>query len=96
MRWTWDPTKDRINRRRHGLSFSTAERVFNDPLAATRMDPDPDESRWVTVGVVGPVTILVVHTWPEPDAEGEEPIGRILSARKATSHERKAYEEGSF
>jgi hypothetical protein len=25
-----------------------------------------------------------------------EPIGRIISARKATAHERKAYEEGNF
>jgi uncharacterized DUF497 family protein len=60
------------------------------------MDPDPDEARWVTVGVVGPVTILAVHTWPEAGTEGGEPIGRIISARKATSRERKAYEEGSF
>jgi hypothetical protein len=41
------------------------------------------------------VIILLVHTWPESDSSGEE-VGRIISARKATVHERKAYEEGQF
>jgi uncharacterized DUF497 family protein len=40
------------------------------------------------------VLLLVVHTWP--DIMDEEPIGRIVSARKATAHERKGYEEGRF
>jgi len=38
--------------------------------------------------------LLVIHTWPEESEEGE-PVGRI-SARKATAHERKVYEEGNF
>lgn len=96
MRWTWDPRKDRTNKRDHGLSFATAERVFDDPFAASRMDPDPDEQRWVTIGIVNGVTILVVHTWPEFGAKAGEEVGRIISARKATPHERRAYEEGTF
>lgn len=40
--------------------------------------------------------LLVIHTWPEAESEAGEPVGRIVSARKATAHERKAYEEGSF
>jgi uncharacterized DUF497 family protein len=39
--------------------------------------------------------LLVVHTWPE-ETEEDEPVGRIISARKATGHERKAYEEGNL
>jgi uncharacterized DUF497 family protein len=96
MRWTWDPKKDRANKRDHGLSFETAQLVFDDPLAVSRLDDDPDESRWQTVGRVGGVTILVVHTWPEFSRHGTGTIGRIISARKATAHERKAYEEGEF
>jgi uncharacterized DUF497 family protein len=42
------------------------------------------------------VLLFVIHTWPEAKFEGDEPVGRIISARKATAHERKAYEEGSF
>jgi uncharacterized DUF497 family protein len=67
---------------------------FDDPLHASRPDLHPDGDRWHTVGLVGPVLLLVVHTWP--DVEGGEPVGRIISARKATAHERKAYEKGSF
>jgi uncharacterized protein len=42
------------------------------------------------------VLLLVIHTWPEVENKGSEPVGRIISARKATARERKAYEEGSF
>jgi hypothetical protein len=40
--------------------------------------------------------LLVIHTWPEAESERSAPVGRIISARKATAHERKAYEEGNF
>lgn len=97
MRWTWDPEKDRANKRKHGLSFETAQLVFGDPLALSRPDRPAGEERWQTVGVIGRhLTVLVVHTWPEPDRRSSEETGRIISARKATAHERKAYEEGQF
>lgn len=92
MPWTWSLAKDRDNKRKHGLSFDTAQLVFDDPYALSRPDPFPHEARWQTVGVIGKTTIFVVHTWP--DARNE--VGRIISARKATAHERKAYEEGDF
>ena len=90
MRWTWSVAKNSDNKRKHGLSFETAQLVFDDPLALSRPDPFPDEDRWQTVGRISEVTILVVHTWPEADDE----TGRIISARKATAHERNDYEEG--
>jgi uncharacterized protein len=96
LRWTWDPKKAANNRRKHGLSFETATRVFDDPFHASIPDPHPDGDRWHTIGLVGPVLLLVVHTWPEAVAEDDEPVGRIISARKATARERKAYEEGRF
>lgn len=95
MRWTWDPKKSRTNKRDHGLSFETAVLTFDDPLAISKLDPASEEERWLTVGRVDGVTLLVVHTWPEEDASGEV-VGRIISARKATRYERKAYEEGDF
>ncbi len=95
MRWTWDGEKNRRNRRVHGLSFETAQLVFDDPLAVSRPDHSASEERWQTVGMIGEGIVFVVHTWPGPDSSGEE-IGRIISARKATAHERKGYEEGRF
>lgn len=95
MRWTWDEEKNRRNRRVHGLSFETAELVFDDPLAASRPDHSAGEERWQTIGMINGVIVLLVHTWPESDSSGEE-VGRIISARKATVYERKAYEEDRF
>ncbi|MGO8914481.1 MAG: BrnT family toxin [Stellaceae bacterium] len=97
MSWAWDPDKNERNKREHhGLSFETAQLVFDDPLALSRLDQHPDEERWQTIGVIGHVTVLVVHTTPTPKSDTGEEVGRIISARKATSHERKAYEEGEF
>ncbi len=94
MDWTWDPDKASANRFKHRVSFDTAALVFDDPLHVSKPDLHPDDDRWQTIGLVGPVMLLVVHTLPASD-EGE-PAGRIISARKATVHERRAYEEGIF
>jgi uncharacterized DUF497 family protein len=48
------------------------------------------EERWLAIGAIGSVTILVAaHSYRE--GNGEETI-RIISARRATPHERKRYE----
>ena len=98
MQWTWDDEKNRTNKRIHGLSFESAQYVFADPLAMSRLDPYPNEERWQTIGLIGSMIIFVVHTYPEFDSETalSQEIGRIISARQATSHERKSYEEESF
>ena len=90
--WTWDGRKSRSNLAKHGLDFDLAQQVFDDPLAVTRFELNYDgEDRWQTLGMIGPVIVLVVHTAPEDDRPG-----RIISARKATRRERKAYEESDF
>jgi len=81
---------------KHGLSFETAQLVFDDPLAVSRPDVYPGEERWQTVGAIDRVIVIVVHTWPLYDPESDEEVGRIISARKATKNERRAYEEGTF
>ena len=96
MRWTWDPDKAAMNRCKHGLSFETAVLVFDDPLHASKPDSHPDGDRWHTIGLVGSVLLLVIHAWPEAPSGAAEPVGRIISARKATARERMVYEEGKF
>jgi uncharacterized DUF497 family protein len=93
MVWTWDLKRNRSNRAKHRLSFEMAQRVFDDPLALSKLDEASDEERWITVGMVEGVVILLVHTWQE--TESGEPGGRIISARKATKREIKAYQKGS-
>jgi uncharacterized DUF497 family protein len=96
VRWVWTIEKNASNRQKHKLSFATAVLVFDDPLAMSRRDVYPHEERWQTVGLIGQVIVLVVHTLPEVDSRTGEEIGRIISARKATPQERRRYEEGDF
>lgn len=96
MHWTWNAEKNVANKRKHGISFETCVLVFDDPLAASRRDHYPREERWQTIGLIGGVAVLVVHTVPEIDEATGKETGRIISARKATAHERRVYEENDF
>lgn len=92
MRFVWDEIKNSTNRRKHQVSFETAQLVFDDPLQVSKQDRIEDsEQRWQTIGLVhGVVLLLVAHTHTE--ADGEEAI-RIISARKANKAERRIYAE---
>jgi hypothetical protein len=91
VEFTWDARKDRLNRRKHGVSFDTASHVFDDPYHVTTQDREVNgEPRYQTIGMVGPHNVLLVaHT----DEEETDAI-RIISARKATRTERRIYAEG--
>ena len=89
MRFTWDPNKAVSNLRDHGVSFEEASTVFGDPLAVTIPDPDHSigQERLLTMGQSTVVQLLVVSHTEEGDTI------HIISARRATTHERKDYEE---
>ncbi len=90
MEFEWDPDKSDINLSKHGVSFSEASTVFGDPLSLTNYDPDhsDDEHRYITMGESSNGQLLIVsHT------DRDDRI-RIISARRATRRERKAYENG--
>jgi uncharacterized protein len=88
VEFAWEERKNRINKRKHGVSFETASAVFDDPYHLTRQDRAVDgEPRWQTIGIVhGIHVLLVAHTVDE-----DEDRIRILSARKATRRERSLY-----
>jgi uncharacterized DUF497 family protein len=92
MRFAWDEKKSRLNLAKHKVSFDTALLVFQDPHSISRFDRVKDgEERWQTLGVAAGVAVLLV-AHADYIESGEEVI-RIISARKATPHERKSYEE---
>ena len=64
VEFPWDERKNRVNRRKHGISFETAIPVFDDPFHVSRQDREPEgEARWQTIGMVRGVQILMVaHT----------------------------------
>jgi len=88
MKFTWDPAKAAQNLIDHGVSFDEATTVFGDSLAATIPDPDHSigEERLLTMGQSSDGKLLIVSHIEEGDTI------RIISARRATSHERKDYE----
>jgi len=92
MRFNWDEDKNRRNRIKHGIRFETAAQVFADPFAIARFDAKKDdEQRWQIIGVSAGISVLLV-AYTMREEEGDEII-RIISARKATPLERKAYAE---
>ena len=89
MRFAWDKNKNQANKRKHGLSFELAARVFLDPGRIERYDDRTPlhEDRWITIGMAGPAVIVVAYTVREEDGE----VIRLISARKANAQEREAY-----
>ncbi len=74
MRFAWDPEKNRINVRRHGLAFQDAARIFEGPTLEKVDDRfDYGESRIYAVGLVNGVEITVIYT----DREGRRPTPYI-------------------
>jgi uncharacterized DUF497 family protein len=84
----WDADKAAANLEKHGIDFADAATALEDELALTIEDTDPDEDRFVTVGMdaLGRV-VTVVYTWRD-----DEP--RLITARDATKLERRMYERG--
>jgi len=89
MQFEWDPRKDLANQRKYAVGFREATTVFGDPFATTfpGAEHSADEQRFLTIGTSAMGQLLVVA-----HAERNETI-RIISARPATSHERRFYEE---
>lgn len=89
----WDEDKARRNRVAHKISFDEARTIFNDLFLVTFPDEyhSHQDERFISIGTsLKNRIILVVHT------EGEENgviVIRVISARKATTSERRVYEE---
>lgn len=90
MTFEWDSAKAKSNLAKHGVDFREAATVFGDGLSLTVPDPDHSagEQRYVTMGMSHLQRILVIaHT------EDHDRL-RIISARRATRGEKRAYEQG--
>jgi uncharacterized protein len=88
MKLEWDEAKNKANIRKHGFDFADAGKMFVGPLLAC-LDTREDygEDRWIGIGRIAGRTAVIVFTLREPD------VVRVVSLRKATSRERKEYEE---
>jgi len=84
----WDPKKAASNLKDHGVSFEEATTVFGDLLAMNMPDPDHSEGeqRFLVPGMSEQSRLVVMSYAERP------PRTRIISARLATSRERRNYE----
>ena len=89
LRFEWASQKAGANLQKHGVSFEEAKSVFYDENAKLISDPDhsEDEDRFVLLGISHSLRIILVcHCY-----RSEGNVIRIISARKATPKESKAY-----
>ena len=92
MKFEWDPMKNEVNIKKHGIDFSEAETVFEDERAVTIYDEEHSngEDRFTIIGISRKLRELAVcHCF-----RNEDEITRIISARRATKNESKLYERG--
>lgn len=92
MRFEWDERKDCSNRAKHRVGFETAMLAFEDPFHLSRVERiEGGEERWQTIGFASDqMLLMVVHTTRDLD---DEEVIRIISARRATTKERRRYED---
>lgn len=85
IKFEWDENKNRINQKKHGISFTEAQTVFYDDEALIIDDPEhsEEEERFIILGLSSKANLLVVcHCY-----RASETVIRIISARKATKKE---------
>lgn len=87
MDFEWDDAKEQANRRKHGIDFRTAAKVFLDPymIELDNLD-DRGELRFSAIGMVERRMLFVAYTMRGDSI-------RIISARGAEPHEKRKYHE---
>lgn len=90
LTFEWDPAKDALNQRKHGVPFQEALTVFYDEEALLLHDRahSHEEERFPLLGMSGRLRLLVVC-----HCERHGRRIRIISARSATRKERGQYHQ---
>ena len=89
LRFEWDDHKNKVNSKKHKVSFEDAQTVFFDENAIQFYDPEhsENEDRFLLLGTSYKLgTLVVCHCFRQ-----KETIIRIISARKADKEEAQFY-----
>ena len=89
LRFEWDPRKAALNVRTHDVTFEEARTAFFDERARLIDDPDhsEEEERFILLGLSSTLRLLLVCHCYRSDGD----VIRIISARRATAGEARAY-----
>ena len=86
LQFEWDEEKAAANLAKHGVSFLTAAELFSNEMIEKVDDrEDYGELRFIALGRVDLEVYRIVYTWRD------ENLVRIVSAQKASRHERELY-----
>jgi uncharacterized protein len=80
----WDENKNKSNQQKHKIAFEDATDVFNDKDRLEYASGKDGETRFLTIGKAFQAIITVIYTT-------RDLLKRIISARRATTDERRAY-----
>ena len=87
-RFEWDETKNRLNKKDHGVTFDEILEVFDDPafLEGYDWEHSKKEERYYGIGCLSNILyIIVFYTLRERI--------RIISARRADKDEKERYDD---
>lgn len=89
MEFEWDEAKRKVNPQKHGLDFQDAPTLFDGPmLVGLDTRKEYGESRWIGIGILESICAVVAFT-----ERSAGKVIRIISLRKALTHECKAFEK---
>ena len=87
MEFEWDEAKNRQNLEKHGIDFDRAKEIWRGVVVeGPSSQAHHGEPRYLAIGQSEAKIMTVVFTW-----RGN--VRRIISARAAREHEKKAYEK---
>lgn len=90
MIYEWDENKRQENIRKHGIDFRNCEEVFPGWTITIEDHRFPyHENRFLTFGLLDGHVVVIAHT------ESHHNVIRIISARKANTHEQALYFKNS-
>jgi hypothetical protein len=86
LQFEWHHAKARSNYAKHGVTFDTARKAFQDPLMVEILDDSEDygEERFLVIGMVEGELLSAIYT----PRHGRN---RLISARHATKDEQDHY-----
>lgn len=92
LSFEWGEVKAKTNFKMHKVSFEEGKTIFNDPFLFTFPDDEHSENerRYINIGISAHGRVLILT---HAERQGKT---RIISCRKATTRERRFYEEGGF
>jgi uncharacterized DUF497 family protein len=101
-RFEWDENKDRLNIKKHGLSFNEILEIFDDPAFLEGYDEEHSgkEERYYGIGCLnGILYIIVFYTLRKKNVSTDRKQNlpytierkRIISARRADNTEQEEY-----